>query len=172
MNSRIQVLLNMRHFIRFYRVLFLMSILLIGCSSEPLDPEQQLRTLITDGEAAIESRDLSAVLEMVDSRYLDKQQRDYHQLRALLAGYFLRHRSIHIISRIERIEIETGGVAQVTLYVGLAGSPQENAMPLSQWRGDLIRLQLHVVLSDDEAWLVSGADWRPAHPSDLVLPEG
>ncbi|MCU7849971.1 MAG: hypothetical protein KZQ89_18670 [Candidatus Thiodiazotropha sp. (ex Lucinoma kastoroae)] len=162
----------MSHNIRFYPLLLWMSMLVIGCSSEPTDPEQQLRTLITDGEAAIESRDLSAVLEMVDSRYLDKQQRDYHQLRALLAGYFLRHRSIHIISRIERIEIEPGGIAQVTLYAGLAGSPQEDAMPLSQWRGDLIRLQLHVVLSDDEAWRVRDADWRLAHPSDLVLPEG
>ncbi|MCU7907548.1 MAG: hypothetical protein KZQ71_01855 [Candidatus Thiodiazotropha sp. (ex Lucinoma aequizonata)] len=52
--------------------------------------------MITDGEAAIESRDLSAVLEMVDPRYLDKQQHDYHQLRVLLPGCFLRYRSIHI----------------------------------------------------------------------------
>ncbi|MCU7932256.1 MAG: hypothetical protein KZQ90_15760 [Candidatus Thiodiazotropha sp. (ex Codakia rugifera)] len=148
-----------------------MSMLIFGCSSEPTDPEQQLRTLITDGEMAIESRDLSAVLEMVDPQYLDKQQRDYHQLRALLAGYFLRHRSIHIISSIEQIEIKAGGIAQVTLYAGLAGSPQEDAMPLSQWRGDLIRLQLNVILSDDEAWLVRGADWHKAHPGDWVLSE-
>ncbi|MCU7923683.1 MAG: hypothetical protein KZQ99_07520 [Candidatus Thiodiazotropha sp. (ex Dulcina madagascariensis)] len=147
---------------------FLILLLIWGCSDQPPTPEQQLRALIAEAETHLEARDLSAAMAFVDPAYRDSHGRDYRQLRAMLAGYFLRHGSIHILSRIKHIEIKTTGDAQVLVYAGLAGSPEEAAKPLSQWRGDLLRLQFHFV-GDEGEWLLKEVAWRRVRPEDFIL---
>ncbi|MEJ2394907.1 MAG: hypothetical protein P8Z77_09005 [Candidatus Thiodiazotropha sp.] len=167
---------TIRHFLTFKSVSFvstslvalLVMLLFSGCSGEPLSPEAQLRALLAAGEMEIESRDLSAVMERVAPDYLDARQRDWRQMRALLAGYFLRHPSIFVISQIDRIHIIEPGRAQVVVLAGLAGSAQEAAGPLGGWRGNLLRLDLTFKRNADEAWQLTGADWRPATREDFT----
>lgn len=140
---------------------------ILGCSDDPLSAEEQLRGTIREAESTIQARDLSATLEFVDADYRDNNGFDLRQLRAMLAGYFLRHKSIHILTTIDNIEVREDGYAQVLIYAGLAGSPQDRERSLSQWRGDLLRLELTFLQQDDD-WLVSEADWRRATPQDFM----
>ncbi|MCU7906422.1 MAG: hypothetical protein KZQ76_11395 [Candidatus Thiodiazotropha sp. (ex Epidulcina cf. delphinae)] len=147
---------------------FLMLLLISGCSDRTPTPEERLRALIAEAESHLEARDLSAAMAFVDPAYRDSRGRDIRQLRAMLAGYFLRHGSIHILSGIKHIEIKTASDAQVLIYAGLAGSPEETAKPLSEWRGDLLRLQLRFV-SDDGEWRLKEVTWRRVRPEDFIL---
>ena len=140
-----------------------------GCSGEPgALPQEQLRAVLNAAEREIEAKDLSAVMERVDPDYRDGKGRDKRQLRALLAGYFFRHPSIFVISRIEQIELIQPDFARVTLFAGLAGSAQEAAGPLQGWRGNLLRLELEFRQADAADWLLIKADWRPARREDFA----
>lgn len=144
-------------------------ILLTACAGESPSPEAQLRAVIEAGEVAVESRDLGATMELVDPDYRDSRQRDWHQLRGLVAGYFFRHPSIYIIGKIEGIEFIQPERAKVVMFAGLAGSPQEAAGPLAGWRGNLLRLELEFKQQAGETWRLQSADWRPATREDFAL---
>ncbi len=138
-----------------------------ACDGEPPSAEAQLRALLAAGEAEVEARDLSAVMERIDPAYRDNHQRDWRQLRALLAGYFFRHPSIFVLSRIDSIEIEQPDRARVVLIAGLAGSAQEAAGPLEGWRGNLLRLDLEFKQHEGD-WRLIQADWRQARREDFT----
>jgi hypothetical protein len=155
-----------------YRACAILLILLLvngiyGCSDDPVSADEQLRNTIREAESFIQARDLAATLEFVHPDYQDNQGFDIRKLRAMLAGYFLRHKSIHLLTSIDSIEVADTGRARVLLYAGMAGSPQERETSLSQWRGDLLRLDLSFLQQDDD-WLLRRAEWRRASPQDLI----
>jgi hypothetical protein len=145
----------------------LLAQLIWGCSDGPLSADDQLRNTLREAESYIQARDLSSTLGFIHQEYRDNNGHDLPQLRAMLAGYFLRHKSIHILSKIDRIEVEEGGRAKVLLYAGLAGSAEEREASLSQWRGDLLRLNLTFLQQDDD-WMLIEAEWRRATTQDFM----
>ncbi|MEW8030494.1 MAG: hypothetical protein AB2792_19365 [Candidatus Thiodiazotropha sp.] len=148
--------------------LILVGLLSSGCSDSPPSPEQQIRNILSEAEAYLEARDLSSAMTYVDPDYSDESGRDFRTLKRMLLGYFMRHKSIHIFSTIDRIDLHSENEAEVVLFAGLAGSPQVAEMTLSQWRGELLRLQLRFIRSDDD-WLLRMAQWRRATPQDIAL---
>ena len=151
---------------RFALLLLLLS--LAGCSDEPASPEEEIRAVLAAGELEVEARDLLAVMERVDEDYRDAQQRDWRQLRAMLAGYFFRHPDIYVISKVDRIEITQADRADVVLFAGLAGSAQEAAGPLSGLSGHLLRLDLTFRREQADDWRLLSASWRPVTREDLA----
>lgn len=149
-------------------LLFLFSLLLTSCSGDSETPEQQLKRLVAEAELAVESRDLSASMAFVDPDYLDLQGRGWPQIRGLLAGYLLRHPSIHILAKVDRIELIGEREAELVVLAGLAGSTAEAETPLGQWRGRLMRLDLRFRLNQAGEWLLMKADWRQAQREDFV----
>ncbi|MES9816858.1 MAG: hypothetical protein ABW155_09420 [Candidatus Thiodiazotropha sp.] len=149
-------------------LLIIVSLLSVGCSDTPLSPEEQLRNVISEAETYLESRDLSSAMTFVDPAYRDESGRDFRELKAMLLGYFMRHKSIYIISTIDQIDIRSENQAEVVLFAGLAGSPQETEMTLSQWHGELLRLKLMFTRGDDD-WRLQMAQWRRATPQDFAL---
>jgi hypothetical protein len=145
-----------------------MLFLLVGCADEPDNPEAQLRAVIEAGEAALQARELEAAMALVDPGYKDARQRDWRQLRALLAAYFFRHPRIFVMSKIDRIEILGPQQARVVVFAGLAGSAKEAAGPLVGWRSNLLRFDLEFSRPDEGEWLVRSADWRQAVREDFT----
>ncbi|MBT2969508.1 MAG: hypothetical protein KME56_09455 [Candidatus Thiodiazotropha sp. (ex Ctena orbiculata)] len=154
-----------------FTVLLLLFISLLhgGCSDQPLTVEEQLKNLLNQAVAHLEARDLSSAMDFVDPAYSDKDGRDFRSLKTMLVGYFLRHKSIHILAKIDQIELLSEGDAEVVVFAGLAGSPQEVELGLSQWRGDLLRLKLLFVQQRDGEWRLRSAEWRRAAPQDFSL---
>lgn len=148
--------------------LTLIAVFAAGCSDSPLSPQEQLRNLLKEAETHLEARDLSSVMAYVDPGYQDKSGRDFRALQAMLLGYFMRHKSIHILSKIDEIALPAEDEAVIVLFTGLAGNPQAQDVTLSQWRGDLLRLQLQFKRRDDD-WLLQTAQWRRATPQDFTL---
>ncbi|QYZ67499.1 MAG: hypothetical protein OI74_07125 [Gammaproteobacteria bacterium (ex Lamellibrachia satsuma)] len=144
-------------------------ILLAGCSDPPyLSPEDQVRQFVARGEVAVEGRDLSDAAALISEQYSDGIRRTRHEIRRLLAGYFLRHKSIHVVYRIDQVELLEDAQAQVVLFAGIAGTAPVGSEALSQWRGELLRIELLVALESDEEWRLQSAKWRRASKNDLL----
>ncbi|PVV05877.1 MAG: hypothetical protein B6D77_17495 [gamma proteobacterium symbiont of Ctena orbiculata] len=147
--------------------LLLFTLFVAGCSDRPLSPEEQLRNILSEAESYLEARDLSSAMEFVDPAYEDRSGRDFRALKAMLLSYFMRHKSIHIVSKIDQIDLRAENESEVVLFAGLAGSSQEAVMAPAQWRGDLLRLQLLFKRGDGDDWRLRMAEWRRATPQDF-----
>ncbi|MEW8508001.1 MAG: hypothetical protein AB2598_14980 [Candidatus Thiodiazotropha sp.] len=151
-------------------LLLCLAMLAAACSDDrPLSAEEQLRDLLNQAEIHLEARDLSSAMALVDPAYGDKEGRDFRALKAMLVGYFMRHKSVHILSKIDKIKLLPEAAAEVVVFAGLAGSPREVEEGLSQWRGDLLRVRLLFVAQSEGEWLLRTAEWRRATPQDLTL---
>jgi hypothetical protein len=120
----------------------------------------------------VESRDLAATTALISFDYADLWGRDREAMRRLLTGYFLRHRSIHVLKKIEHVTIASEKSAQVLLFAGLAGSAAEHSESPNpnQWSGDVIRLEADLVRESDNQWRVLRLNWRQVNKDDF-LPE-
>ncbi|MEJ2426605.1 MAG: hypothetical protein P8101_19555 [Candidatus Thiodiazotropha sp.] len=148
--------------------LWLLGYLLSGCSQDSETPEARLRATLQAGEVALEQRDLGAVMGVVHPDYRAHDGRDYQQLRGLLLGYLLRHKSIYILSRIEGLEInpETGD-AKVRLYAGVAGGTQAPVDSFDHWHGDLLYLELSFHDDAEGGWLLTRSRWESVRAESI-----
>jgi len=141
-------------------------LLLAGCG-EPDSPENRIRQLIADGEAAVEARSVGDVRNLVSENYLDGKKRTRRDLTRLLAGYFLRNKSIHLLVQVNEILVEEPDRARAVIYVAMAGRPLGDVSQLPLVRADLYRIELELTEVEGE-WRVTGGAWRKASSRDFL----
>ena len=90
--------------------------LLVACGTKSSD-EEQVRTLVSDIEAAAEERDTSDVLAHVDDNYTDSAGFDKTQLQNFLRAYFLAHPKLELLVTVESLEFPVDGLAQAVVSV-------------------------------------------------------
>ena len=151
--------------------LLIFSLLLTACGGEEDTPESQVRRYLTEAEAVVEARKISAVRGLISERYSDRAKRTRRDLLRLIGGYFFRHKSIHLFTKVDHLQIREEGQAEVVLYVAMAGSPIEGIEQLPAIRADLHRFELE--LGQDEAgeWRLLSAGWRRATLEDFAPAE-
>lgn len=162
---------DMRVGLRRLGAVLLILPLLHACGADRASPEERIRQLLDSGEQAVESRSISAVSPLFSAAYSGRDGHDKRALLRLLAGYFVSHQSIHLLTQVSRLEL-TGDAdprrrAQVTLFVAVAGQPIASSAQLLSLRADLIRLDLSLILEEDE-WRVLHAAWRRAEAADFL----
>jgi len=139
---------------------------LLACG-EPDTPEARVRALLTNAEAAAESMDAAAMKPLVSETYLDDRGQNKQAVVAMLTFYFMRHDSVHLLTRVDSIAIPGDGTATATVFVAMAGTPILGVDQLAGMRADLYRFGFALVDEDDE-WRVTGATWRRARPHDFL----
>ena len=147
--------------------LCLLLLVAIGGCGERASPEQQIRALIEKAEQAAESRSSLDLMALVAADYLDADGRDHRQLSELLAIYLYRHRTIHLLVQVQRVELSGDRQARVVVYAAIAGSPIAGISRLRELHADLLRFDLGL-RRQQEAWLVEHAAWRPANWQDFM----
>ena len=140
--------------------------LLAGCTGQE-SPEQQIRTMLDSAARAVEQRALNQVKSFISPDYLDDRQRNRRAIMGLLTGYIFRHKSIHLLTQINRIELPQPGQARVSMLVAMAGRPLEATSRLIDVRADLFRVDLQLALEAGE-WRVKSGSWRRADRGDLL----
>ena len=149
------------------RLLVTLLAVLSACSGDPDNPEQQIREMISAGEEAVETRSIMTVLDFIASDYQDKRGRQKKDIQRLVAGYILRNKSIHLLTRVQHVALnEDKTQADVILYVGVAGVPVTSADQLMFTRADLYRFDLSLKLEDGDWQVVSGS-WHQARLEDF-----
>jgi hypothetical protein len=123
-------------------------------------PEAEVRAVIAAGETAAEARDLSALMDLVADGFQDGQGGGREDLGRYLRGYFIAHQSVHLLTRIESVELPYRDMARVVLTVGTLGRQVADA-ELFALAADVHEVELELQLEGGD-WRVTRASWRPA----------
>ena len=154
----------MRQILRIFLLLSL-AILTQACSDDATTPEQEIERFIETAVEAGENRSVDGLTELVHTGFVDQQGRNRGQFELLLRGYFIRHKNIHLFTRIDNIEILGDNQASVHLHVAMAGSVIADIDALAALRARIYRFELQLVKQPD--WRLRQANWAPARIGDL-----
>lgn len=128
---------------------------LAGCGGGPAaDPEEALRAWVEAAEAAAEDKDRRDLLAMISENYADSRGNDHAQIGNILRLYFLRQKSVALLTIIDDIVVMGGTAAQVNLTVAMAGTDASSV----GIRADAYSFELELENTDDE-WMLIGARW-------------
>ena len=139
--------------------------LLLGCSGGTNSPEDEIRNFIAGAVEAAEQRSSADLTQMIHDSYLDQRGYNKQQVKSLLRVYFLRHKNIHLFTRIGEIELLGDNQATARLHVAMAGSVISDIDAVSALRARIYGFELRLVKQDE--WLLQHASWKPASLVDL-----
>jgi hypothetical protein len=114
-------------------------------------PEDEIRALVDEAEAAAEARDASELRGFVADDYQDSSGRDASAVRNLLHAWLVAHPSVNLVTRIDSIELEGTELARVKVTVGMIGREADES---SAWdlAADMERLDVRLARA--------GGDWH------------
>ncbi len=150
---------------RFYLSILLFT-LLTACASDEGTPEDQIHDYIHQGIAAAEARDHSALADLIHADYSGERIINKQQLVATARAWFFRHKHIHLLSKIERIELTGDKRAYVVVYFAMAGQAISSASALTSLRAKVFRFELEIEKQDE--WLLRRARWKQATLDDML----
>ena len=141
------------------RTALLLALVLTGCGRES-SPEDELRAVVAEAETAAEARDASALSGLVADDYRDVRGNGVEEIRRYVRGYLIAHQSVHLLVRIEEIELKATDLARLRATVGMVGREAEGA---AAWdlAADVYEFDLTLAREAGD-WKVTRADWRPA----------
>lgn len=136
----------------------LATALVLAACGDRTTPEQQVRAVIAEGEKAAEARDVSGVMALVSSRYQDADGASAVGLSRLVRGWFIANQSVHLATRIDRVEFPYKDMARVQVTLGMLGR-EAGAQAGLDLAADLHEVRLELKLERGE-WRVTRAEWR------------
>jgi len=142
-------------------LLFVAALSAQGCRGGGESAEEQIGRFIDAAVQAAEERSADALGELVHDDYIDQQGRNRKQLALLSHAYFMRHRNIHLFSRIDNIEFLAENQASVSLLVAMAGTVISDVNALASLSARVYRFELQLIKEDD--WRLRHASWEPAN---------
>ncbi len=140
-----------------------------ACRSGEDSPGAKLLATIERAEAFAEAKDLGGLKDLISDAYRDDAGQDKRAILGLLFVQFRRHESIHLLTRIDRLDIQPAQAA-VTVFTAMAGRPIPSASALPALRADLYRFDL-TFAEEGGAWRVASSAWRPARLDDFFPSE-
>jgi hypothetical protein len=146
---------------------FALALAASACGGDPATPEARIRALLAGAEAAAEAKDAGGLKELVSDAYADDQGQDKRAVMGLVTFYFMRHQTIHLLTRVDRIELADDGSARAGVFVAMAGTPILGLDDLARLRADLYRFDFALAEENDD-WRVTSASWRRAETADFL----
>jgi hypothetical protein len=139
--------------------------LALACS-DPETPEQRVRAVLAALEESAQQRDPGAMKQHVSDAYSDGNGNDKRTVTQLVAFHLLRNQSVHLLTRVQSLELPEPGEAQAAVLVAMAGAPIDGPDALLALRADLYRFDLSF-REENGDWRVRSAEWRPAAVEDF-----
>lgn len=142
------------------RSLILVSALTLAACGGDTSPEDELRAVVAQAEAAAEARDASGLFELLSDDYRDPRGNAAEAIKRYLRGYLVMHQAIYLLVRIDEIELQAADLARLRATVAMLGSEAEAA---SAWdlAADVHEFDITLAREGGE-WRVTRADWARA----------
>jgi hypothetical protein len=144
----------------------LLFLFVAGCA-DPTPPEERVRNFIDEVETLAEEREYTELLDRIAGDYLDSRGNDKLNVAAILRGFYLRNKQVHLLIRIGDISFPAPEHASVTVYVGMARRPlteeEEAGMPIT----NLHRVDIALV-EDGDSYEVIQTEWQTAGALDFI----
>ena len=140
--------------------ILLVSALAVASCGGDTSPEEQVRAVVAEAEAAAEARDASALLGLIADDYRDGRGNGAEEIRRYVRGYLIAHQSVHLLVRIEEVELQATDVAHLRATVAMVGREAERT---AAWdlAADVQEFDVTLAREDGE-WRVTRADWGTA----------
>ena len=142
------------------------ALVVTACEDAPQSPEGQILAMLAQAEVYAEDRDAGDLATLVSEHYADRFGHDRNGIQRLFAFHFLRHDTLHLLVRVDRIEILEPGAARAVVFVGMGGTDRSAPDVLLDVRADLYRVELLLAEEKPGEWKLTEADWRPARAGD------
>ena len=142
------------------------SFALVLACSEAETPEQRVRAVLAALEESAQQRDAGAMKEHISDVYSDENGNDKRTVTQLVAFHLLQNQSVHLLTRVQSLEIPAPTEAQASVLVAMAGAPIDGPDALLALRADLYRFDLSF-REEDGDWRIRSAEWRPAAVEDF-----
>jgi len=128
--------------------------MLAACGGADEGPEAAIRAWVERGEAAAESKDRNALMDMVSPAYADSRGNDRDAIGQRLWFYFQRQGSVALLTRIDELNVVGDSAAELVLQVAMAGTEAG----AGGFDADAWTIEMELVRDDGE-WLLIGARW-------------
>ena len=142
-----------------------LCLLALACADRT-PPEEHVREVLAALEEGAQQRDAGAMKEHISESYSDGHGNDKRAATQLVAFHLLQNQSVHLLTRVQSVEIAAPGEARAEVLVAMAGTPIESPEALLSLRADLYRFDL-AFAEEDGDWRVRSAEWRPAAVQDF-----
>ena len=134
--------------------LLLLLTLVVSCSGDSDDPEQQVRAWVDAMQEAAGEKARRDIVANISPAYVDSRGYSRDDVDRLLRLYFLRQDKVVLMSHIDEVRIVGGTAAEVSITVGMAAS---NDSPLGV-SADAYRFELELEHDGDD-WQLISARW-------------
>lgn len=148
--------------------LLLGSLLLLAGCGEPEPPERRVQQFVADFETMAENREWTALVDRIDGNYQDPRGNDKLKAAGILRAFFLRNKSVHILTRIDEITFPAPDLASVTVYVAMARQPFTSETAANIPRTNMHKLTLELA-EDGDSFTVLSSEWEAAAAGSLVF---
>ena len=134
--------------------LSMIGVLLAACGGPSTGPEEALRQWVADAEAAAEDLDRRGLVAMVSDNYADGRGNDRAAVEKLLRFYFLRQKSVALVTKIDKLNVTDQTAAEILITAAGVGT---TTLMLGV-NADAYQFALELEKNDDE-WMLIGARW-------------
>ena len=138
---------------RFLGIVALTVLLMAGCGGSGNTPEDELRQWLEDAEIEAEDRNRRALLTRISDNYADARGNQKADIDNVLRYYFLRQKSVSLLTTINELQVYGDSAAEIDLTVGMAGTQGGINLSADVWN---FEFELERVDGD---WLLIGARW-------------
>jgi len=143
-----------------------------ACKRQPQNAREEIEMRIEEVEQAAEKKEMGTLKDFVSQAYADPQRRKRAELEAIILHWVLSQSSIHLLSRIESIELRQGErEAEVIVVVAMAARPLDSPTLLPSLHADIYRFDATLRKEADGVWRVGAARWEPATVEDFGMDE-
>lgn len=134
------------------------AVALTACGPER-SPGEEVRAVVAAAEEAAEARDAATLLGFVAADYRDDQGNGAEEIGRYLRGYLLAHQSVHLVTRVEDVELPADGLARLRATVGMLGR-EVAGDPAWDLAAEVYEFDVTLAREGGE-WRVIRAAWRP-----------
>ncbi len=127
---------------------------LVACGGPTSGPEEALRQWVVDAEAAAEDLDRRGLVAMISENYADARGNNRDAVNKLLRLYFLRQKSVVLVTKIDELTVIDETAAQILVTAAGVGTTTR-ALGVN---ADSYQFSLELEKNDDD-WMLIGARW-------------
>lgn len=146
----------------------MLSIVILSSCSPTQDKETVIKDLVNFVEISFEKHQGKKVKSIISENYLDLEGRKKKELEGLITFYLFRHKNIHLLTHISKINFPPNNTCIVTLYAAMAGTSGKFKELLESLQTDVYKFNFTLQLLDND-WLLQSSEWERATTSDIAL---
>lgn len=138
----------------------LVVLLLLLAACAPADsPEQRARQFIDELETLAEDRQYLELVERVAGDYLDTRGNDKLKVAGILRAFYLRNKSVFLLTRIDNITVHSEDRITVELHLTMARQPftgeQAASFPITNMHEIVLELA-----ANGDSFEIYQSEWR------------